>query len=240
MSASDDVWTVRIASLRRVAVLTLISIPVAAEVVLSEVLFAGHIVFLVETLGFVGGMATFIAVWAALGMAVLGARDSIWPRVVLQVDALRARLRRLLSETRIRLALIALGVSGVAVAVGLAVTLAGGDISDWVADHPTDILTFLIAAAVIAAVLMLIAALGRGFERWVRRVADTAGPAMRSFATLVSMALLGPALAWLLFRLLRFSRRSTYALTLASAPVFGAVWVPIYSLGVWGLLQDLL
>ncbi|KKK70048.1 hypothetical protein LCGC14_2927880, partial [marine sediment metagenome] len=40
------------------------------------------------------------------------------------------------------------------------------------------------------------------------------------------------------FRLLGYSSRSTYALTLAAAPVFGAVWVPLYGLGVWGLIED--
>ena len=30
-----------------------------------------------------------------------------------------------------------------------------------------------------------------------------------------------------------------YALTLLSAPVFGAVWVPVYALGVWALLDRL-
>ncbi len=63
---------------------------------------------------------------------------------------------------------------------------------------------------------------------------------MRSFAALVSMMLLGPALSWLLFRLLGYSDRTTYALTVAAAPVFGAIWVPFYGLGVWALIEGLL
>lgn len=51
--------------------------------------------------------------------------------------------------------------------------------------------------------------------------------------------MLGPALGWFLFRLLGYSGRSVYALTLLSAPVFGAVWVPVYALGVWKLLERL-
>ncbi len=74
----------------------------------------------------------------------------------------------------------------------------------------------------------------------VRRVADTAGPATRWLATLAAMAALGPALSWLLFRLLGYSGRTNYALTLAAAPVFGAVWVPFYALGAWSLLQGLI
>ena len=66
-----------------------------------------------------------------------------------------------------------------------------------------------------------------------------AGPATRSLAVLVTMVVLGPALGWFLFRLLGYSGRSVYALTLLSAPVFGAVWVPVYALGVWKLLESL-
>jgi hypothetical protein len=53
------------------------------------------------------------------------------------------------------------------------------------------------------------------------------------------MVALGPALSWPLFSLFGYSGRATYALTLAAAPVFGAVWVPFYALGVWSLLQSL-
>ena len=70
-----------VASLRRIALLSLLSIPVAAEVILSEVLFIGHIVFLVEVLGFAWGLLVFIAIWAALGVAVLAGRDFVWPRM---------------------------------------------------------------------------------------------------------------------------------------------------------------
>jgi hypothetical protein len=227
-----------VASLRRIALLSLLSIPVAAEVILGEVLFIGHIVFLVEVLGFAWGLLVFIAIWAALGVAVLAGRDFVWPRMVPLLDPLLARLTSRASDAKAMLA--ALGVSSVLAAAGVAIALAGSEIKDWTVDHRADVATFLIVAAVIVPILLVIARLGRSLEKWVRSIADTAGPAMRSFATLVSMMLLGPALSWLLFRLLGYSARSTYALTLVAAPVFGAIWVPFYGLGVWALIEGLL
>jgi hypothetical protein len=136
--------------------------------------------------------------------------------------------------------LAALGVSSVLAGAAVAIALAGSEIWDWAADHRADIATFFVVALVILPILLLIAQLGRRFEKWVRSIAETASPAMRSFATLVSMILLGPALSWLLFRLLGYSDRATYALTLVAAPVFGAIWVPFYGLGVWAVIEGLL
>ncbi len=230
-------------NLRRIAVLSMLSIPVAAELIVGEVLFAGHIVFLVEALGFAWGLAAFIVVWAALGMIVLAIRDSLWPQLVAQIGRLRARvghhLKSLLRNRWTRTLLVALGVSGVATAVGISIAIAGSEVAGWLGEHRGDVLTFLIAAVIISAILLVMSWLGRGFESWVRRIAGTAGPGVRSFATLLSMIVLGPAVSWLLFRLLGYSDRSTYALTLAAAPVFGIVWVPVYAFGVWGLVQSL-
>ena len=226
------------ASLRRIAFLSLLSIPVAAEVILGEVLFIGHIVFLVEVLGFAWGLLAFIAIWAALGVAVLAVRDFVWPRMAPLLHPLLARLTSRAADAKGMLG--ALGVSGMLAAAAVAIALAGSEMKDWTADHRADIATFLIVAAVILPILLLIARLGRRLEKWVRSVAETASPAMRSFAALMSMVLLGPALSWLLFRLLGYSGRATYALTLVAAPVFGAVWVPFYGLGVWALIEGLL
>jgi hypothetical protein len=223
-----------------VAVLSLVSVPVAAEFVLGEALFIAHIVLLVEGLGFIWGLAAFTAIWAALGVAVLAGRDLLWPRMAPWIDSQRERLARLsgrvLAFNGIGALLAALGISAAAVAVVLPVALAGGDIADWLLDHQADIGTFLAAVAVIFVILLLIARLGRGLERWVRSIADTAGPATRWLANILAMAMLGPALSWLVFRLLGYSGRSTYVLTLVSAPVFGVVWVPFYAFGVWGLI----
>ncbi len=135
--------------------------------------------------------------------------------------------------------LAALGVMGASIVVGLVVALAGGEIADGAADHSSDLVVFAIAGVVVLVILLVLARIGRGIERWVRRVADTAGPATRWLATLATMALLGPVLGWLLFRLLGYSDRATYALTLAAAPVFAVAWVSFYALGVWSLLQGL-
>ncbi len=227
-----------VASLRRIVVLSLLSIPVAAEVIFGEVLFVGHIVLLVQALGFAWGLLVFIAIWAVLGVVVLAVRDFVWPRVAPLLGPLLARLVSRAAAVKTMLAI--LGASCVLAAAAVAVTLAGGEIRDWAADHRGDIATFLIVAAIIVPILLLIAQVGRRFEKWVRSIAETASPATRSFAALVSMVLLGPAFGWLLFDLLGYSGRTTYALTVASAPVFGAVWVPFYGLGVWAVIEGLL
>jgi len=227
-----------VASLRRIAVLSLLSIPVAAEVIFGEVLFVGHIVLLVEGLGLAWGLLAFIAVWAALGVLILAVKDTVWPHMGPLLDPLFARLRTRAADAKGVLA--ALGVAAVLVGVAVAVALAGSEIRDWAVDHRGDIATFLIVAAIIVPILLLIAQVGRRFENWVRSIAKTASPATRSFAALLSMILLGPALSWLLFGLLGYSGRATYALTLAAAPVFGVIWVPFYSLGVWAVIEGLL
>ncbi len=227
-----------VASLRRIVLLSLLSIPVAAEVILGEVLFVGHIVFLVEVLGFAWGLLAFIAIWAALGVAVLAGRDFLWPRLAPLLDSLVARFANRAGDAKAILAV--LGVSSALAAAGVAIALAGSEIWDWTVDHRADVATFLIVAAVVFPILLVIARLGRSLERWIRSIAGTASPAMRSFAALVSMMLLGPALSWLPFRLLGYSGRVVYALTLVAAPVFGAIWVPFYGLGVWALIEGLL
>lgn len=227
------------ADLRRIALLSLLSVLVAAEMVLGELLFVGHVVFLVEALGFAWGLVAFIVIWAALGLAILTIRDTAWSCLQPPLERLRARIARrladLLGQTRVRVLLAVLGATVLAAAVAAVIAFAGGGIGD----HRGDAVAFFIAAAVVLAVLLVMARVGRSVERWVRNVASAAGPATRSLAVLVTMAVLGPALGWFLFRLLGYSGRSVYALTLLSAPVFGAVWVPVYALGVWKLLERL-
>lgn len=231
------------ADLRRIAFLSLVSVPVAGEMVLGELLFVGHVVFLVEALGFAWGLVAFIVIWAALGLAVLTIRDTAWSRLQPLLERLRAKIARrladLLGQTRVRVLLAVLGVPVLAAAVAAVIAFAGGGIGNRLGDHRGDVAAFFIAAAVVLAVLLVMARAGRSVERWVRGAASAAGPATRSLAVLVTMALLGPALGWFLFRLLGYSGRSVYALTLLSAPVFGVVWVPVYALGVWKLLESL-
>jgi hypothetical protein len=215
-----------------------VSIPVAGEMVLGELLFVGHVVFLVEALGFAWGLVAFIVIWAALGLAILTVRDTAWSRLQPPLGRLRAgiarRLADLLGRVPVRVPLV-LGAAALAAVVAAAIAFAGG----WLGNHRGDVVAFLIAAAVVLAVLLVMARAGRSVERWVRSAANAAHPATRSLAVLVTMVVLGPALGWFLFRLLGYSGRSVYALTVLSAPVFGAVWVPVYALGVWALLERL-
>lgn len=235
LSTSDRVWSDRAADLRRFAVLSLVSIPVAAEMVFGEVLFVGHIVLLVEALGLAWGLVVFTIIWAALGLAVLTAADVLWPRLKPSIVRLRARSGDLLAGVPARLLLAYLGAAAVAAgALFFGVRLAG-----WLDDHPGDVAGFIVAAAVVLAVLLLMSRVGRGLERWVRTVAGSAGPATHALAIILIMIVLGPAFGWFLFRILGYTRRAIYTLTLLSAPPFAAVWVPVYALGVWSLLERL-
>jgi hypothetical protein len=225
-----------VASLRRIVVVSLLSIPVAAEVIFGEALFLGHVVLLVETLGFVWGLLAFIALWATLGVVVLAVSDFVWPWASPRLGPVLARLARRAADAKVALA--ALGASAALAGAAVTVALAGGEIRDWTADHSGDIATFFIVAAIVVPILLLIAQVGRRFENWVRGIAETASPVTRSFAALMSMAILGPALSWLLFRLLGYSDRATYVLTVAGAPVF-AIWVPFYGLGVRAAIEGL-
>lgn len=230
-------------SLRRIAALSLLSIPLAAEMAFGEVLFAAHIVLLVEGLGFAWGLVLFSVIWAALGLATLLAWDLWWPRLGPAVTPFFWRLggrvtglsrlvpARVLSAVVGILGLLAVGVAGA--------TSLDSELAEWIGEHRGDVATFLVAAVVIAVILIALAQAGRGLATWVRSVAGSAGPIRRSAAVLVSMTVLGPALCWPLLRLLRYSRGSVYVLTLLAGPVFGVVWVPVYGVGVWGLVQGL-
>lgn len=232
--AAPEPVTLGLSRLRRLALLSLLSIAVALELVLGEVLFAGHVLFLVEALGFAWGFFAFTLLWAVLGLLVIAAGDSLWPSIKSAFERLASRLARLAGG----LVLVALALLALAGAVA-ALALAGDDAWRWASDHPDDVVAFVIAAVAVLVVLLAVAAAGRGLVVWVRRIAETAGPASKSFATLVSMAVLGPALVWPLLRLFRYSRRAEYALTLASAPVFALLWVPFYAVGVSALIDDL-
>jgi hypothetical protein len=222
-----------------------LSIPLAAEMVFTEALFVGHIVFLVEALGFAGGLAVFVAIWAVLGLVALVLIDLAWPRMSPWVREARHRVRaewrrlREFQQGRSRVLLVALALGGAATGFAVCGALFGGDLAGWAEDNRSDLLGFAIVAIVLFVVLAVMGRLGRGLVEWVRHISGTAGPLLRWLGTLTAMAVLGPAFGWLLFRPLGYSRRAIYGLTLAAAPVFGAVWVPLYGLGVWGLADGL-
>jgi hypothetical protein len=226
------------------AALFLLSIPLTAQMAIGEVFFVGHIVFLVRSLGFAWGLVLFSAIWAGLGLTVLVAADFLWPRLS---PSLKPLLRRLAERAMALPHLVpakallgVLGIAGLLVVVIAATTSVDNQIGEWVVDHRGDVAKFAAVAAVVYAILIALAQAGRGLEKWVRRVAETAGPISRSLGALASMTMLGPPFSWPLLRLLRYSRRSVYALTLLGGPLFGAVWVPAYGLGVWSLIQGLI
>jgi hypothetical protein len=233
------------ARLRRLAVLLLLSIPAATATILTEALFVGHIVFLVQALGFALGLAVFVAIWAALGLTAMAVSDLVWPRIVPFLAPLAeaftgsSTVSQGLIGAKGLLCLAVLGVCAVLVGAGVAMAFAGSEIKDWAVEHTADAEMLLIVSVVIFAILIVIARLSRGLVDWVRSIADTAGPVSRSFGALVVMGAVGPVLGWPLFRLLGYSRRTTYALTLAAAAVFGGIWVPFYSLGVWSVVEGL-
>lgn len=77
---------------------------------------------------------------------------------------------------------------------------------------------------------------GKGNPRnWRERLVLRIARAARSLGTLAAMMILGPVFAWAIFKLLGYRKCEVYALTIASAWTFGALWVPFYGLGVWGL-----
>ena len=223
--------------------LFLLSIPLTAQWALGEVFFVGHIVFLVRSFGFAWGLVLFSALWAGLGLTVLVAADFLWPRLG---PSLKPLLRRLADRAAALPRLVpakalfgALGIAGLLAVAIAATTSVDSQIGEWVVDHRGDVAKFAAVAAAIYAILITLAQVGRSLERWVRRVAETAGPISRSLGALASITMLGPPLSWPLLRLLRYSRRSVYALTLLGGPLFGAVWVPAYGLGAWSLIQGL-
>lgn len=229
-----------LASARRLLVLALLSIPAAFATVWDEILLAGPIIFLTETLGFAGGLLAFIAIWGSLGIGALVAIDYVSPLLSRALSPLLERFGGgrggASSLGWLAPAGIALTLTGAA-AGGVAAAFFHSEATGWLNDHREDLAMFFAAAAVIFLLLLLVDRVTRGIEAWVKRVAESATGALRQTVALIAMVVLGPVLGWSVFRLMRYSRRSTYGLTLLAAPVFGAIWVPFYSLGIWRIIQ---
>jgi hypothetical protein len=71
-------------------------------------------------------------------------------------------------------------------------------------------------------------------KNWRERTVLWISRSARSFGALTAMFLLGPIFAWTVFKLLGYTERTVYVLTLISAWVFGGIWVPIYA-GAWDI-----
>lgn len=221
----------------------LVAVPVAALTAWDEVLLAGPIVFLVEVLGFVLGLVAFTLLWACLGLAFLGLTDFVWLRIGPTVQRAFGRFREVIRpyfeqaehpRRAVTIALTGLGVLGCASGVAAYIVLLGGRTVDFLSDSRDEVLIGFVVALAIVSLVGFLNLARRQVEAWVRRVGERAKPVLRPLAALATMVVFGPTLGWPLFRLLGYTRRSTYAMTLVAAPVFAAIWVPFYGLGVWG------
>jgi len=230
----------------KVLLASVLVVPAAALTAWDEVLLGSPIIFLVQTLGFVMGFVVFTIGWAALGLALLGLADTVWPRIGSPISRSFDRLLNFTvayldraKHLRRAATFLAAGLSVLAAAFGAAVYVAllGSATVGFVGDNREAIATGLLVGLGVLVLVGLLNLARRQVEAWVRRVADTAKPHLRPAAAVVGMVYLGPVLGWPLFRLLGYTRRTVYVLTVLGAPIFSAIWVPYYGLGIWGLLQ---
>ncbi|OGY24596.1 MAG: hypothetical protein A2Y57_01970 [Candidatus Woykebacteria bacterium RBG_13_40_7b] len=69
---------------------------------------------------------------------------------------------------------------------------------------------------------------------WRARLVLYLAKIAKIFGVLATMVVLGPTLGWPAFKLLGYKEKDIYKLTIIAGWIFGAIWVPIYGLGVWG------
>jgi F0F1-type ATP synthase membrane subunit c/vacuolar-type H+-ATPase subunit K len=236
----------RRATATKVLLAAALAVPAAALTAWDEVLMAGPIIFLVEALGFVLGFLVFTAAWAALGLALLAVVDFVWSRIGPSVNRAFDRALNFIATYLDRAkqlpraaTFVAAGLSVLAAAFGAAVYVAllGSATVGFVGDNREAIATGLLVGLGVLVVVGLLNLARRQVEAWVRWVAGTAKPLLRPLGALASMVVFGPVLGWPLFRLLGYRRATTYYLTLVAAPIFAAIWVPFYGLGIWGVVQ---
>jgi hypothetical protein len=70
---------------------------------------------------------------------------------------------------------------------------------------------------------------------WRERVALSLAKIAKILGALTAGVLLGPVFGWPLFKLLGYNQKQVVGLTISASFIFGAIWVPFYGLGVWGL-----
>jgi hypothetical protein len=75
-------------------------------------------------------------------------------------------------------------------------------------------------------------------KNWREKLVVWAARIARFFGAITATVVIGPILAWSIYKLLGYSLRQIYAMTFISTWIFGAIWVPFYGLGVWGLGLD--
>lgn len=243
MSAIADTIASGGSSLRRLPILLLLSIPAAAATVWDEVLLAGPIISLVEALGFMLGLFAFAVVWACLGLAFLALGELLWPRIRPALSRTVIRLGSVASRYRRRSQ--ALPRQAVTAAVALCLTAGSSAYAVWLAQptwallqkHQVGVGVGLLVVVLVLCLAVVLDLMRQRVESWVKRIASLGRPVLRPLAALLTMVYLGPVLGWPLLRLLGYERCTTYVLTVLAAPIFAAIWVPYYGLGVWRLLQ---
>ena len=210
----------------RIASLTILTLPVTGVAVAAEASFVGYIFLLVDTLGFPAGLATFVVTEAALGVAVLAFIEFAWPKLRPAIES--ALDKPLLSWLRLH-HVRAMASGGV-----LAATVTGAIIAALLLGLPAveDVVT---GVAIFAIILALLAG-----SRWIgeklRRFAETGSVTQRSLAIVALMVVIGP-IGGVLYRALVTRLDRAFALTVASAALFGTVWVPFYYFGVLSLVS---
>ncbi|MFQ5473485.1 MAG: hypothetical protein ACE5FA_11465 [Dehalococcoidia bacterium] len=225
-SVDQPTHTSRQHAAARIAGLAALTLPATGAAIAAEASFIGYIFLLVDTLGFPAGLGTFIVTEAALGVAILAFIEFAWPRLKPAIES--ALDNPLLSWLRFR-HVRAMASGGVLIA-----TVTGAIIAALLLGLPAveDVVT---GVAIFAIILALLAG-GRWIGEKLRRFAETGSVTQRSLAIVALMVVIGP-IAGVLYRTLVTRLERAFALTAASAALFGIVWVPFYYFGVFSLVS---
>ena len=207
----------------RILLTGLAAIPLLGVVGWDEVALGGPIIFLVETMGFALGLLIFTILWGLLGYAMLLFADFAWPKLEPTLEEIKGVFTKLWSKYSLLVVIpAALGLLS-AVTVGLIF-------------YPIYVLIAFAAVIFIG----LMEAIRQLADKWVRTIDPRQNHIMRWIGAMVAMIILGPVFAWTLLKWLGFERSTVYLLTLPAGVIFGLIWVPYYSLGVWSVLDRVL
>ena len=202
----------------RLVLTSLATIAVMGLVGWDEVALGAPIIFFVETLGFWMGLWVFIITWALLGYTMLLFVDYAWPLLKPAWESFLRWIRKQWERYGVVITIVAASAIVSGVVIGFRYFL---------------LYTAIAMAAVVFVGLM--EAVRQMADRWVRSIDPRRNKYLRWIGALVALVILGPVLSWTLLKWLQFTRAAVYVLTIPAAVIFGCIWVPYYSLGVWGL-----
>ncbi|MCH8815698.1 MAG: hypothetical protein IH957_11530 [Chloroflexi bacterium] len=219
-------WTSRRHTTTHIAGLVALTLPATGLAVTAEAAFIGYIFVLVDTLGFPVGLATFIVTEAVVGVAVLAFIVFTWPRLKSAIES--AMDKPLLSWLRLHhVRTIASG--GVLVATVIAAIVAALLLGLPAAED-------VAAGVAVFAIILALLAGSRWMGERLRRFAEAGSVTQRSLAIAALMVVIGP-FGGVLYRTLVTRLDHAFALTVASAALFGIFWVPFYYYGVLSLVS---